>query len=350
MRIVPPFRRSRASVSGCARVTYRWDLDKTYLQSDFDSLRELVKVPFEKARDKVAAPGVAALIRGLRETATRHGQEVHVQFLSASPPQIGRAIKEKLELDGIGYDSIIFKNQLQRLMRGKFRHLREHVGYKLTELLKARRDDPPEARECLFGDDWESDPLIYSLYADIVAGRLSTDDLTEILAAVGVEPQLIALAGRLSCEVPRAEAVVRVFINLDRRTPPANFRSFGARLVPTFNYFQTAACLFEEGMLDAAGVEAVARSLVRDSGYSPERLANSLGDVQRRGHLQPPVVRQLQTHLAGTHLLAPGRGVSRWRTWWDRLWTLRPGGPRLPALVPIDYRAVLAQGQPADSR
>jgi phosphatidate phosphatase APP1 len=92
-----------------------------------------------------------------------------VYFISASPPQIGRAVRRKLEIDGIVHDGIIFKDQLQRLMRGKFRHLREHVGYKLTELLKARRSEPPGAREYLFGDDWESDPLIYSLYADVVA-------------------------------------------------------------------------------------------------------------------------------------------------------------------------------------
>ena len=132
----------------------------------------MVQIPFEKAEDKIAAPGVAALIRGLRETALSRGATIRVYFISASPPQIGRAIRRKLELDGIVYDGIVFKNQLQRLMRGKFRHLREQVGYKLTELLKARRAEPPQAREYLFGDDWESDPLIYSLYADVVAGRV----------------------------------------------------------------------------------------------------------------------------------------------------------------------------------
>jgi len=55
-------------------------------------------------------------------------------------------------------------------VRGRFRNLREQVGYKLTELLAGRRDTPVTADEILFGDDWESDPLIYSLYADVVAG------------------------------------------------------------------------------------------------------------------------------------------------------------------------------------
>src|SRR6185503_20588404 len=109
------------------RVVYRWDLDKTYLKSEFDSLRGMVKIPFEKAQDKIANPGVIALMRALRDTAVSQGRETGVYFVSASPPQIGRAIRGKLELDGIVYDGIVFKDQLQRIMRGKFRHLREHV-------------------------------------------------------------------------------------------------------------------------------------------------------------------------------------------------------------------------------
>ena len=36
----------------------RWDLDKTYLRSEFDTLRGLVRIPFEHAEDKVNVPGV----------------------------------------------------------------------------------------------------------------------------------------------------------------------------------------------------------------------------------------------------------------------------------------------------
>src|SRR5690606_37984916 len=147
------------------RLVFRWDLDKTYLLSEFDRFLDMMKIPFERPEDKIAAPGVAALIRSLRTAALGRGQMVRIYFLSASPPQIGRAIRRKLELDGIVYDGIVFKNQLERILRGKFRHLREQVGYKLTELLKARTAEPVTAREYLFGDDWESDPLIYSLYA-----------------------------------------------------------------------------------------------------------------------------------------------------------------------------------------
>ena len=45
---------------------YRWDLDKTYLQTEFDTLRQLVRTAMQKAHEKKAVPGAAALIRELR--------------------------------------------------------------------------------------------------------------------------------------------------------------------------------------------------------------------------------------------------------------------------------------------
>jgi phosphatidate phosphatase APP1 len=109
-------RRARRQAPDRARtIIFRWDLDKTYLKSDFESLRELVRIPFEKPEDKVAVPGVVPLIRNLREGP---GREVRIYFMSASPPQIAKAIREKIALDGIVYDGIVFKNQLQHLVRG----------------------------------------------------------------------------------------------------------------------------------------------------------------------------------------------------------------------------------------
>jgi hypothetical protein len=332
-------------------LVYRWDLDKTYLKTEFDSLRELMKIPFEKAEDKVAAPGVAALIRELRASALRSGRDVRVYFISASPPQIGGAIKRKLDLDGVVYDGIVFKDQLHRIVRGKFRHLREQVGFKLTELLKARCDDPADSTDYLFGDDWESDPLIYSLYADAIAGRVQPEELAGILRALRVDGSLIEEACCLADAAPRGDLVARIFINLERRTPPATFRYYGRRLVPTFNFLQTAACLFEEGVLGLEGVTAVASSLVTESGYSPSRLGNSLADIERRGHLSKPSAIILLRHLEQEKLL-PGMAVfrfGRWRSLWLRLGARRriERARRLAteSMAPIDYASLIAKQQ-----
>lgn len=333
----------QARGAGAARLVYRWDLDKTYLLSEFERLRDMMKIPFERPEDKIAAPGVAALIRALRTAALGRGHAVRVYFLSASPPQIGRAIRRKLELDGILYDGIVFKNQLERILRGKFRHLREQVGYKLTELLKARTAEPPEAREYLFGDDWESDPLIYSLYADVVAGRIAPEQLGALLQPARVDPVLVAQARELATALPRAEAVARIFINLERPTPPAALRAYGGRLVPTFNYFQTAACLFADDALTLAGVLDVGRALLEESGFRPSHLDNSLADVTRRGHLPPAAAAAIRARLIAAGMLDQP-AAPWWRRPRDRLWIPRPAAEPLPA---IDYRALVGAQEAA---
>src|SRR6185295_11150484 len=169
----------------------RWDLDKTYLRSEFETVRQLLRTAFERAEDKVEVPGVAEVIKGIGDTAARQRRRALVYFLSASPPQIGRAIRDKLALDGVPYDGIVFKDQLGYLRRGRLRGLREHVGFKLVHLLRGRLEAPLEARELLFGDDWESDSLIYALYADVLGGRIGGDRLRHVLERIGVEAKLI---------------------------------------------------------------------------------------------------------------------------------------------------------------
>src|SRR5262249_32665671 len=154
--------------------------------------------------------------------------------------------------------------------------LREQVSYKLGELLAARAAGPAAEREILFGDDWESDPLIYSLYADVVAGRLERDRVVEILQAVGVERGAGLRVAELSeaFGAGQGDVVERIYINLERRTPPGRFRVFGPRLVPAFNYFQTGASLVEGGWLDAESLPEIASVLIAESGYTGERLRN----------------------------------------------------------------------------
>ena len=351
---MPPRRPTLRTLAPLHPVIFRCDLDKTYLKSEFETLREMARIPFEKPEDKIAVPGVVALMRNLRRVAADAGREVRLYFISASPPQIAKAIRDKLALDGIEYDGITFKNQLQHLVRGKFRNLREQVGYKLTELLRGRPGFPADAREVLFGDDWESDPIIYSLYADVLAGRIPAPELRSVLEAISVDPKQIAEAETLTAAVARFDAVERIYINLDRRSPPAAFRLFGPRLVPTFNYFQTAACLFQDGYLTPSAVAEVAESLVSDAGYTPMRLANSLADITRRDHLQQSSAIAVREYLRARRLLpqasrdsaARATVTQRVSTWVRRV--MKPATPLpIAAPAPINYRTLVAEWRQA---
>jgi hypothetical protein len=327
----------------------RWDLDKTYLRTQFDTLRQLWRTARERGEDKVEVPGVTEVIKALKAASDRRERPVAIHFISASPPQIGKAIRDKLALDGVPYDGIVFKNQLQHIARGRFRHLREHVGFKLAELLRGRQGSAPGTRELLFGDDWESDPLTYSLYADVVAGRLPPDRLGPILARIGVDPEAVPVVLALADEVGGADGVQRIFINLERRTPLATFQLFGPRLVPAFNYFQTAIVLAADGLVDGEDVARVARALLERSGYTPRRLENSLADVLRRNLVSLDAARALSEPLRDEGLLPQatrrrGAWIERMRA---RMRRLRRPAPPAPQTGPLDYDVILDRFRPA---
>ncbi len=250
---------------------YLWDLDKTYLVSHFESLRGLLRVPFESGADKIAVPGAVPLIKGLHRTGRRSLQPVALHFLSASPPQIGNAIREKLAMDGIEYDGITFKNQVGNLVRGRFNALLEQIGYKTQKLLEHARDVPAGATEYLFGDDWESDPFIYSLYADIVARRVGPELALEVLDVAGVHRQHSRAVRSLLAEPLPRFRVGGVFILRQRPLPAQSLSAFGRRLVWFDDYFQCALRLYGAGLLDVGGVVDVAR----DIGLPPSELAAS---------------------------------------------------------------------------
>src|SRR6187551_2237479 len=136
---------------------YRWDLDKTYLQTDIDSMRGLLRSAVEPARSKRAVPGAAALLRELARE--RPGWRPRVVILSGSPTQMRSVLEEKLRMDGVRFDEFILKDNLGNLKRGRLRAVRGQFGYKLPQLLAGRVGLGAAVRETLFGDDAEVDAL-----------------------------------------------------------------------------------------------------------------------------------------------------------------------------------------------
>ena len=158
------------------RHTFRWDLDKTYLRTEFDSFADLAKSAIETAADKRAFPGATALLRALVQDGHR------ICIVSGSPTQMRQVLAAKLALDGIAYDEFVLKNNLKNILRGRFRALRAQIPYKLPAMLRSRMSIAADS-ETLFGDDAEADAIIYCLYADLVKGRVSLGDLERVLVA-----------------------------------------------------------------------------------------------------------------------------------------------------------------------
>jgi hypothetical protein len=272
------------------RHVYRWDLDKTYLATEFDTIRDLVKTALQKPEEKLNVPGAVSLLRELTRP-TNEGR-AFLTFVSGSPSQMRPALERKFELDGIRPDRFVLKPTLENILKGRFRAVRGQVGYKLSTLLKLRREGP-SAPESMFGDDAEQDAFIYSLYADVSGGKVDLETLREVLVAAEVYAVTIEEIMERASVVDAYDNVGRIFINLDRRSPPGRFWPFGPRVVPIVNYFQAALILYGDGVLAAESLLRVARGMAKRDDYGVVELSNSFQDLMRRRHLGQAVLERL---------------------------------------------------------
>ncbi len=270
------------------RLVYRWDLDKTYLRTEFDTVKDLLRTAFETAQDKRTVPGAAALLREIRGS-----DPFGIYIVSGSPTQLRKVLEAKLRLDGIRWDGFVLKPQASNILRGRFRFVKDQVGYKLAALLESRRDMPGDTREYLFGDDAEADAFIYSMFSDLSTGLVDTSVLAPVLEQAGVYPDVIPQILRLTERMPRGGGAERIFIHLDRVCAPSAFEDFGTRVVPFYNYFQPAVLLMQDAVLDPLSVLRVGAELVIHHGFTHDALVASMRDMSTRGFLGGRVARVL---------------------------------------------------------
>jgi hypothetical protein len=276
----------------------RWDLDKTYLRTEFDTIRDLVKTALERADEKRTNPGASTLLREM----VRAGISVHI--LSGSPEQMRRRLEDKLRLDGITWDSFTLKPNLQNVLRLRFRAVKDQLGYKLPALLHGRATSESGGhaeglglKETLFGDDAEADAFVYSLYGDVCTGRVSIDKLVEICERGKVYEDILESLVDAAHRIQHREVVERILIHLERQSPPDDFRVYGARAVPFYNYLQAAFVVYEDRRLPAEAVLRVAVELVVQHRFDGDALARSYADLGRRGHLRGERIPELATAL-----------------------------------------------------
>ena len=314
-------------------------------QIDVDDLRDLVLTAIERPDQKRTVPGAAALLRELG----RAGAEIHI--LSGSPEQLRSRLEAKLRLDGARWASLTLKPNLENMLRLRFRALRGQLGYKLPALLRRRCElrrqrDASGAllREVLLGDDAEADAFVYSLYADVCAGDVPAGTLADAMRRGGCYDDTIADAMRFAGYVEKGPVVERILIHLDRQSSPSDFRLFGPRVVPFYNYLQAAFVLHEDGMVPAKSVLRVAQDLAYVHNFDASSLARSFLDLSRRGHVTGKGI----PDLAETYVeVARGRrpGVSEVGELVRELTRVQPEltQPRLREATPIDYVA-MAEG------
>lgn len=258
-----------------------WDIDKTYLETRFSSARSLARIPFELAVDKLTVPGAVPLLRALRRGPGPGSAVVPLYFVSGSPLQIRSVIQRKMDLDGVGYDGLTFKDQLGLFLRGRGGYIRQQVGYKLRALLLYRRELPDGARYLLFGDDSESDAEVFALFGR-VCGGLRGEALDRALPP-GVADWEREEIRTLTRDLPVGDNPVDgIFIHLAKADDPERLKALGAH--PTQSYLQTAMVLAHQGRVAPEAITAVAKMLRRRL-ISEAQIGEWADDAQTRFEL-----------------------------------------------------------------
>jgi hypothetical protein len=257
---------------------YCWDLDRTYLDTDIHSVRGMVRAALETASEKRNIPGSATLLRALLQ----FDPSARATILSGSPEQMRSVLSEKLTLDGIAFDTMVLKDNLRNIRKGRFRAVRGQLGYKLPQLLAMRCARPVQAQETLFGDDSEADALVYALYRELIAGRMPELEMVRLLQAGGAYDDQIELARRSLSAVPPADAVRAIYIHADRRRPIAHYDLLGGEVIVVSSWLQAALRLWLDGRLGVHGVETVAQRCTDAGALGHPRLVALFQDAVRR--------------------------------------------------------------------
>jgi len=133
-----------------------------------------------------------------------------------------------------------------------------------------------------FGDDSESDAIIYNLFSDICARRHTENQLTEILGDFGVSDAQIDEILRLQALIPIQDPVEKIYINLATDTDPEYYLKFGRRTIPTSNTFQVALDLVQDQRLSLEELGNVIEDLNKKYGFTYDQLIACFEDMVRR--------------------------------------------------------------------
>jgi hypothetical protein len=274
---------------------YIWDIDKTYLSTRFSSLQGLARIPVEFAIDKEAIPGMPQVLQGLRRGVGTEVECVPLYFISASPPFLRHVVEKKMLLDGVEQDGITFKDWLRTLWELHPGRLFDQLGFKLAALF-AGRSGRIFSEEYLFGDDYEKDAEAFSLYARWINSETDSFTIEEALIRENV-PQsdregILYLLENLPAKRGK---VGKIYIHLEKNSPPETFKKYGKLLVPVKGAYQLALALFEQGLVDAKTVHSAREEVTRIPKYIFKNIKTLDEDALNRKIIQP-------LHLKKLHL------------------------------------------------
>ena len=287
------------------REVFIWDLDKTYLDTKFETISGLLNTIFEQGNQKRNIPGTDILVKNIYKNYKEKFQDEKMPFffITGSPPQLEKKIMDKLKIDGVTPLGVFFKDNIQNLKPGRLWRLNKQVGYKLHALLQLRKYLGEGCKQTLWGDDSENDSVIYSLYSDICANRLTGTELGTVLKFFHVTGEQLDCILKLQKEIPVGDPVEKIYINLEDDTDYEYYLKFGRRVLPTYNSFQTALDLFQDSRVKEEDIVHLGHYLNEKYDYTCDEFEKNIDDLVRRGVLGESTMNKILPHLISSGLI-----------------------------------------------
>jgi hypothetical protein len=258
------------------------DIDKTYLETKFESIAMMAKIALESSEDKITVQGAQVLLSWLRwgERDDLKGfsldQIVPLHFVSSSPPQLRRTLEEKLMFDGLLWSSDTFKDQAYNLFKGKFKLLKHQVAYKVAAILSLVAKMKDECHILFIGDNAESDPMIYQSISLLLTGRVTEEEFFGLLSCLGVRPNQVRDIFEQIGDLPK-QVKVGIYI---RRLESYPFRPSplgGDVAIYYFDHFlELAVHLMSQNLLDPRQPFKLMKDFHNRAGFSLRAISTAL--------------------------------------------------------------------------
>ncbi len=239
------------------------DLDKTYLETEFESWIKMAKIPFESPHDKITVPGASEVLELARwggDPRAASSPQSALHFVSSSPPQLRLALDGKLTLDRLEWSTDTFKNQGYNLRMGRLDLLRHHIAYKTKAILDIATRMSPGSRIIMIGDNAEYDAFIYVGVRLFVERRIDLDGLRGWLSGAMVENPVISQVIGQELLVPEDLKVDGIYI----RSVPGYAGRINSRFAGTWFEFehwsQVAWSFIKKGIISPKALPQLIRS------------------------------------------------------------------------------------------
>lgn len=284
------------------------DIDKTYLETEFESISRMVRIAFEDAKAKVTVAGAADFLELARWYSFCDDSSVDdkiprpLHFVSSSPPQLRSVLEEKLLMDRIDWTSATFKNQAYNLKMGRVDLLRQHVAYKTLAILSVVGRATAGSRFVMIGDNAESDAYIYLGIKFLAERKLSPAGLNSYLEIAGVEA---SVAAQIHAEASRLVDGISVPHILIRSVP--GYRIIDCPPLTDYiayftDYFDASLILLQADLIDPGSLWQLIRRFHNQHGYSLTNLCRRLRVVRKNPAVHPLFKKNIDLVLAKTGL------------------------------------------------